>query len=178
LDASGILFQRDDLTNLLRSVPTLERLALNLSKACESISDSSATSLVQLFHRHDASGRYDVLPKLRHLELEVDLKLYFDALFVAFETRCPQPYPFGGTTFAGVPPASGCALESAWVNIHAPVGHVAPAEWKLWLDSLHQRGLPVRLSVPFAKTPITFAPALPSAPASRLHMFTSLVDAL
>jgi hypothetical protein len=181
LDASGILFQRDDLEDLLRSVPALHRLSLDLSKISgESIPDSTATSLVQLFHRHDASGQYDVLPKLRYLELEVDLKLSFDALFVAFETRCPlpssTPYSFGHPT----PSGDSGGLESAWVNIHAPAGHVAPAEWKYWLDSLHQRGLPVRLNVPFAKTPTAFAAALAFAPAtlSRLSHVPSFVDAI
>lgn len=164
LDASGILFQRDDLKSLLRSVPTLHRLALDLSKAWDSMPDSTATNLIQLFHRRDYSGRYDVLPRLRHLELEVDLKLSFDALFAAFETRSPRPYSGARTA------DSGCGLESVKVNIHAPAGHVAPAEWKLWLDSLYERGLPVCLNVPFAKTPITFAPALTFAAASRTHV--------
>lgn len=173
LDASGILFQRDDLKNLLCSVPTLHHLVLNVSKSWESMPDSTATHLVQLFHRtHDGGRRYDVLPKLRHLELEVDLKLSFDALFAALETRCPDPfscyYYYDEDTSSA---DNGCGLESVRVNIHAPAGHVAPAEWKLWLDSLCQRGLPVRLNVPFAKTSIPFALAV--TPASRLHMFSS-----
>ncbi|KAF9452269.1 hypothetical protein P691DRAFT_805151 [Macrolepiota fuliginosa MF-IS2] len=168
LDASGILFQRDDLKNLLHSTPTLHHLALDLSNAWDSIPDSTATNLIQLFHRHADSGRYDVLPRLRHLELEVDLNLSFDALFAVFETRCPLPYSFGPDS-PGVP-NGGCGLESVWVNIHAPAGHVAPAEWKLWIDSLQQRGLPVGLNVPFAKPSITFAPAI--TPTSRTHMFS------
>ncbi|KXN82578.1 hypothetical protein AN958_02429 [Leucoagaricus sp. SymC.cos] len=181
LDASGILFQRDDLQSLLRGVPTLHRLVLDLSKAWESSHGSTATSLVQLFHRHDASGRYDLLPKLRRLELEVDLKLSFDALFVAFETRCPQPYFFGTTptiASAGVSAMSGRGLESAWVNIHAPADHVAPAEWKLWVDSLYERGLHVHLNVPFAKTPIAFAPTLAFVPATCRIPVLSLVNAI
>ncbi|KAF5358053.1 hypothetical protein D9756_001917 [Leucocoprinus leucothites] len=187
LDASGILFQRDDLRNLFHTVPSLHRLVLDLSKTSEESvgPDSTATDLVQLFHRHDASGRYDILPKLRHLELEVDLKLSFDALFVAFETRCPQHALAASSLNQAVGPlistsaGGGRGLESVWVNIHAPAGHVAPVEWKFWLDSLDQRGLPVRLNVPFAKTPIAFASALAFAPAtsSRLHM-PSFVDAI
>lgn len=163
LDASGILFHRDDLKCLLCSVPTLHHLVLDVSKAWETVPDSTATHLVQLFHRAN-----DVLPKLRHLELEADLKLSFDVLFAVLETRCPDPfsYCYNDTSSAD----GGCWLESVGVNIHAPAGHVAPAEWKPWLDSLCQRGLPVRLNVPFAKTSIPFA--LATTPASRMHMFS------
>lgn len=182
LDASGILFQRDDLEVLLRSVPSLHHLTLDLSKIPEETGiDNTATSLVRLFHRHDVSDRYDVLPKLCHLELEVDLKLSFDALFVAFETRCPRKILASGhSTGASAVNGAGCSLESAWINIHAPAGHVAPAEWKTRLDSLYQRGLPVRLNIPFAKDSIAFAPALVVASAitsSRPHV-SSFTDTI
>ena len=166
LDVSGVLFQRDDLEIFLRSVPSLHHLILDLSKRPgEAGADDSAMSFVRLFHRRDVSDQYDVLPKLCHLELEVDLKLSFKALFVAFETRCPRQVLsfYHAIKLSGAPSSVDeieCSLVSARINIHAPAGHVAPAEWKTWLDSLHQRGLPVRLNIPFAKTPIAFTPAL------------------
>jgi hypothetical protein len=126
--------------------------------------DSAAVSFLQLLHRNDANGQYDTVPQLRHLELEVNLKLPFDSLFAAFETRCPQSYNIAASVSEG-----GHHLESVRVKIHAPIGLVAPVEWKLWLESLHERGLPVHLNVPFDKTPITFVPALPVLPVFRNH---------
>jgi hypothetical protein len=162
LDASGICFQRDDLRRLLRSVPTIHSLYLDISQNSEVMYDSTPVSFLQLLRRHDASGECDTLPQLRHLELEVNLKLPFNSLFTALETRCPRL-----CNIAAPVPEGGHHLESVRVNIHAPVGVVAPGEWKLWLESLYARGLLVHLNVPFDKTPITFVPALPVFPACR-----------
>lgn len=176
LDVSGVLFQRDDLEIFLRSVPSLHHLILDLSNGPgETGADDSAMSFVRLFHRHGVSDQYDVLPKLCHLELEVDLRLSFKALFVAFETRCPrQVLAFYHAIKLSVAPSSvngtGCGLVSARINFNPPADHVVPAEWKTWLDSLHQRGLSVRLNIPFVKTSAAFTPALvvASAPASAI----------
>ncbi|XP_006458504.1 hypothetical protein AGABI2DRAFT_176818 [Agaricus bisporus var. bisporus H97] len=177
LDASGIRFQRDDLRCLLHSVPTLHSLYLDISHNSEVIPDSTAMSFLQLLHRHDLSGQYETIPHLRHLELEVNSNLPFNSLFAAFETRCPQPYLNGYTIAASVSDGGYHHLESVRVKIHAPLGHVAPVEWKFWLDSLCERGLPVHLNVPFDKTPITFVPALSVLPAFRNHAL-NFVDVL
>jgi len=174
LDVSGILFQRDDLELFVRSVPSLHHLILDLSKRPgETGADDSAMSFFRLFYQHDVGDQYDVLPKLCHLELEVELNLSLKALFAAFETRCPQQvlaFYHHAIELSGTPSSVnevGRGLISAWINVHAPAGYFAPAEWKTWLDSLHQRGLSVRLNIPFVKTPLPFTsvPVVASAPA-------------
>ena len=176
LDVSGVLFRRDDLEIFLRSVPSLHHLVLDLSKRPgEAGADDSAMSFVRLFHRHDVGDQHGVLPKLCHLELEADPKLSFEALFVAFGTRCPRQVLafYHAIKLSGASSSVngiGCGLVSARININASTDHVAHAEWKTWLDSLHQRGLHVRLNILFAKTPIAFTPALvvASAPAPAI----------